>query len=608
MKDSKLLSLGLFKSGLRRFWPLWLAYFIALILTFDAPMYSAAIQIAGNGESLAVRTEAMQNLWYSARIGSLAFACVAAIVVAVALDEHLFEGRAATFVGSLPMRRQSVFATEFAVGYVALLGVVGLAVVALLPLRVVVGPIFSLKDMCVWYVIYAAVAFVLYAFAQLSCHLAGSRAIAVLLYGVINFLAVCLEAAVNLVVSSLQFGMSNLDYVSYKFSPVIGLSEAILRGMGRGAAPDWLELALYVLVALLVAVGTGMLFARRNLESAGESIAIPVLRPVLKYLGGISMGLLFSSVLCLLRLSDMADGVPVGKTGAAAIACVLAVGSMLGVLFSEMIMSRSARVLGRCWRDGLVVACVAVAFVAGCWFDVLGIAHHVPQPQEVKKVTVSWDYNGDATLTSPERIAEVCQLHQDLLGYDAWGESDGGTVALTLAYQLKNGRHLVRRYPVTANYGAYVFGEEEADTGAKLVEQFARIANTEEGRESRYEEVLDPSAKHFIQIEYYVDSDMGEYRTIEIAEEDRADFIEHALRPDLLKEPLGAVEKAFGSIGDDMLDATLTISDEPQQYDPFADVYILSEILGKDTSPNIVSWLKEHYPNIELMTNSGEYI
>lgn len=606
MKDNKVISKGLVMSGLRRYWPLWLALFVALILSLDAPIYSAAIEIAGRQDSMADRVESMRLLWYSVRMGSLVYALVASIIVAVAIDEHLFDSRAATFVGSIPIKRQTIFASQFVLGYVALLGVFGLAALLLVPLRIAIGSLFALRNIVFWYAMTALVTFVFYAFAQLSCHLAGSRAVAVLLYGVINFLSVCLEQAVRLVIASLQYGMSSYDFVSDKLSPAIWLGEAIQRGMDVQSKIEWISVGVYVLVAIGIAALTAALFVRRSFESAGESIAIPALRPILKYLSGVSMALLFSSVLCLLRMSNTAHEVPVGTFGAMAIACVMAVGSMLGVLFSEMIMRRSARVLKHCWRDGIVLACLSLAFVAVCWFDLLGVAHRVPAPADVQSVNISWDYSGEATLTSQEQIADVCSLHRELLAFDNWSDTESGTVILRLRYHLNNGHWLSREYPVMANYFPYIYDEESPNEGALIVEHFAHIADTVEGRASRFAQVLDVDTPSNIQVEYYADGDVGEYRTIEISPDDRTDFIEHALRPDLLEEPAGEISQTFVVADGDLLDATIMVFEG--QANTGSEACILTENLGETTTPHILAWLSERYPDLKLMRQDGGYV
>lgn len=79
MKPNALVSPGLVKSSLRRFWPLWLALFIQLALTVIAPLYSAVIELSQRpGTALAEKVASMDSVWTTAQVGGLVFAFVAA--------------------------------------------------------------------------------------------------------------------------------------------------------------------------------------------------------------------------------------------------------------------------------------------------------------------------------------------------------------------------------------------------------------------------------------------------------------------------------------------------------------------------------------------------
>ena len=98
---------------------------------------------------------------------------------------------------------------------------------------------------------------------------------------------------------------------------------------------------------------------------------------------------------------------------------------------------------------------------------------------------------------------------------------------------------------------------------------------------------------------------MGEYRTIEISPDDRTDFIEHALRPDLLEEPAGEISQTFVVADGDLLDATIMVFEG--QAKTGSEACILTENLGETTTPHILAWLSERYPDLKLMRQDGGY-
>ena len=136
MKLASILSPGLFKSSLKRFWPLWLAGLVGRVLLFDVPMYGAVASIVRDNPTLASRQESAESLWSIMGLFAWCYGLVGSLTVALALHEHLFDARSATFMGSLPVRRPAVFATVALAGLFVLLALPALAIAFLLPLQV----------------------------------------------------------------------------------------------------------------------------------------------------------------------------------------------------------------------------------------------------------------------------------------------------------------------------------------------------------------------------------------------------------------------------------------------------------------------------------------
>lgn len=606
MSDASFLSPGLFKSSLRRFWPLWLAGFVVLFLMIDLPVYAVASQARQLAGSPAAQASMMDELWAVMGLLGWLYAFVGAIVVAIVLNDHLFDACSATFIGSLPVRRGAVFGSVLAAGTVVLVGLPAAAALLMLPLGAIPGSALGFAAVARWLAVMAAVACVLYAFALLACHLSGSRAVALLLYGVMNLLAVCLEWAMRMLVSALMYGIDAEGMVFDCLSPAVWLVQAATGWIGHPGLSSPMMLAPYLLVALAVVAGSYVLYGRRNLETAGDSVAFAQIRPVLKYLAGISMSLLFGSLYRLISHIDMLDSLPMQQGEVAVLAIMMVVGASLGTLFAEMIMSRSTHVLGKAWRSGLVLGCAAVALVATCHFDALGIARHVPQASEVASVQLDCDYRcRDLVVSSPEGVAAACQLHSDLVAYGAAGNRNLPNYEIRLTYQLKNGRSLVRSYPVLSDYYAYRAGERPADEGARLIDALAVIANSQEGRASRFHAVFGADYTSWkLQVEYA--SGDGSYASIELPLAERDDFVQHALRPDLMDEPAGDVFDGDMGMSTEDYDVSVYVL-EPVHLNTNPDDYtvVLSLWLSDERTPNMVAWMREHHPEIELRSSSG---
>ena len=135
MQTESLINGKLLGSYLKRFWAMWLAFFCIWAVLFVMPLFGTLSalpsEILGSSDDL---IDAQRSVWGMAR-GSIAFiTCAFAIAVILYLDEWLFSAKAATFYGSLPLRRRTVFATAYAAGLlpmIAVEAVVALVVLAL---------------------------------------------------------------------------------------------------------------------------------------------------------------------------------------------------------------------------------------------------------------------------------------------------------------------------------------------------------------------------------------------------------------------------------------------------------------------------------------------
>lgn len=595
MKSANLLSPGLIKSGLRRYWPLWLAGFIALLLFVVLPAYVSVPMIVNAAENATDRADSLNFFWSTMSFMAWVYSIGGALVVALTLNDHLFDSRAATFVGSLPLRRPAVFASTFASGMLVLVALPAVASLCLMPLSLALGLVFSPLRVLEWFALTVALSFIFYSFAQLSCHASGTRLVATLIYGVIGFLAICVEAAVRLLMSALVYGISS-DSVSFDWLAPAAHIVSILTLSYPDKSIPWAELAPYLLVACVATVGAAWLFGRRNLESAGDGVLFAPLRRALKYLAGISLALLFGSVYRLLDTTDAFSGIPMSTGDFLVLAVLLAVGAFLGALFADMIMSRSTHVLGSCWREGLALACVMLAFLGACRVDLLGVGRYVPKTDEVEMAILTCDYGSDSMeIASPEGIDDVRALQQHLIDYGGAGETEQA-FTIDVNYKLKSGRFVQRTYPILTNFPVTTLGDGQ---DSQLLREFAQIADSDEGRASRFSEALGLKDNAHVQIEYMRED--GTYSSVDLYGQDALDFIQNVLARDLMEE--GAGELFYEMTADESettYDAVAYVEDQKRSQEEGYGSYLLSLQLSERT-PNTLAWLDEHHPEVELI-------
>ena len=617
MNSKSLISTGLLKSDLKRFWPLWLIYFIVIIILFVVPIHSLMAAISSDFTESGDVMTSVRDVWLYAYSECVPFTFMAAIIVAVSMNERLFSRNAATFYGSLPQNRTTLFATSFLGGFLGLVAVPTVIALALMGLGAF-GPYVSASMIGTWLALMIALTFVFYSIAQLACQLSGTRYVAVLLYCVANVLAVCLEGAVKLIVSALRYGQLDWQLSFDWASPLVGiLSQGIWNGWElESFSINWMVIAMYCVVALIFTCLALFLETRRDYENAGETVTYAPIRIVLKYLAGISMALLFGAVLCLFVWSDNVNGLSVGMTGAIVLFAALAIGAFLGLVFSEMTMRRTTRIFGKCWRGGIVLTCLSLVLVGCCYTDAFGIESRVPSVEEVESVQLIEDGTDLGTFESQSTIESVTDLHRSVLDYGhlaANSQEPTGTTTvgadgivepsqywgtITFDYKLKSGKSLYRTYPVYCTTSPFSDDPNDKDAakddvGQTLLQQAADLGNSEEGLRSRFAEVLDTSEDNKYSYSVHFNSYSGEGEaTVALSDEQKIDFITSALTPDILDKHAQDYSP-WGWVSEEALDANVQVEDGQ-------DMVVLYFDLDAKRTPNTVAWIKKNFPQHEM--------
>ena len=210
--------------------------------------------------------------------------------------------------------------------------------------------------------------------------------------------------------------------------------------------------AVYAGVAVVLTVCALLLYRSRHMETAGDLVAVKVMRPVFKYgvaiCAGLSCGYLTSELLGLGNLGLCISVIIWGVAG-----CIVA----------QMLLDKTVRVFKK-WKGPVAVVVIFLALFAFIAFDVTGYETYVPEVEQVKSVRItglsgepsgdSGGYLGSVTLTDPEDVAKVIALHKTVVTIGEDGEPDrNGNDAhwnsFTVYYILNSGREVRRSYHVS---------------------------------------------------------------------------------------------------------------------------------------------------------------
>lgn len=457
----------LFKKNMTRFWPFWgLASFIMAMLPFATWMYQQ------RSWGARYKTIDMQEALYSflatpVPIISLLYGLVCACLV----WNYLSNSKSTGMMHSLPITRKSLFFTNFLSGFAMLM----IPYLVAFVLEVIVALVYHMFPFTTFMAVLAGIvaeSLFFFGFATFLAFLTGNAAAMPILYFIFNFLAVSVEALVQVYVDGFCFGLTG-DFEGYtKFlSPIMLIMSKVTVKHDYREVVDtdgfvlnsYLErvsinniwiLWVYALAGVLLLALAWLLYKNRKSESAGELISAPGLRPVIIYiLSGLSSligGLFFYYIYNAFISNDNFTLVPM-------IICMF-VGTAIGYYVTRMLFAKTVRVFNKKNFKGYLVLCVCCAvFCTAIRYDFLGIERIVPEVNDIS--CASFAVGGDRTMlyegNDEELMKKVTELHSIIIdrreeiladNENADFSNDEARISVDVNYILKDGRKIKREY------------------------------------------------------------------------------------------------------------------------------------------------------------------
>lgn len=546
---------ALSKNLLRRFWPLWLGWpvwlllFMSTVLSRDSSYYRDIPNGSGG-------LEAAWQLMNIAAPGAVIGGALFAILAAMCVFSFLYTTRGCGMICSLPLRRETVFATVWATGLAPLLAGSALAALLALPfaLRLGIAPLYLL-----WvFVLSALCAVAFYGIAVFCAMLTGSLVILPVIYGLLNLAGYAVQLAAGRLMGQFVYGYAGKLIIGDSWlSPVVMLGiklnyvpvrdlEGNMIGLhAQGVAP----LILYFAVGLALSALALVLYRRREMERATDTAAFPALRPLFRWCMSLGTALVGASVLYNIFFSS--DGW--NGNMAPVVALLLVVGAVLGWIAAQMILEKSVRVFKKGpWKGCAVICLLLIAGVTCLELDVFGIERRVPAAEEIVSVELNgFSENCQINLEQPESVAQALALHRQIIANKTVNEAKPARIrSLRFRYNLTNGKILERSYDLAWN-------EQTAANPASDLGAAQELFNCREARRERF--VSGPAGKEFDLFEEELERELlfvelsytnasGRYDTQYLYDADAVDFVRDCLLPDAED---GAVGVAWFFQGDE---------------------------------------------------------
>ena len=441
---------ALFLSALRRFWPVWLAYLVVLCallpveFTSDSEMPEWARMLA-NGRILDIRWR-WELVLVTAAMGAVSAMCVFG---------HMHSERQTSLMCSLPVRREAVYLSDFAAGLVPMLAADVITVAVCAAAEAGLG-VLNMPVLLLLLAFLVLLNLTFFGFAALCAVLTGSVIVLPLVFLVLEVVASAVGIMIRGVLRTLVFGFSGGGGVSDLLSPLVWLgTHAPSNGpyyddigfglIGRHVA----VLGVYAALGLACALLGLWLYRRRAMETAGEVVAVPVLRPVFRWCMSLGCGLVCAFLFCAFRSNMRYCGSAV--LPAAAVFTVL--GALAGWFIAEMLMRKTLRVFREKWAGACVAAILLAAGLVCAGTGAFGYEKRVPAPEETEEV---FFVCSDRTVIAKDRetilLAEETQKmlieDRESFGGAALASERSNYSSLIISYFLNDGGRVEREYTI----------------------------------------------------------------------------------------------------------------------------------------------------------------
>lgn len=405
-----------FWKDITRFWPVWVLYSVFLLL--------AMMVMYNNGDPYMTRNVVEFGFWM------IVVNLIYAMVCAQVLFGDLFNSRMCNALHALPLRRESWFGIHVLSGLC--FSLIPNLLFSLLPTFAFAGSPLWLLQSTLQFVFY-------FGTAVLCAMLVGSRFAMVVVYGLINFGSLVVFWLLDTLYVPLLPGVILRDEIFQMLCPVVNFFAQPAMHVEYGdtehfpilLSDGWIYLAIVAAVGVVFGALALVLYRRRNLETAGDFIAVNWLKPVFL----VSYTFVMTALFQLVSQMFLNQGELI----------FMLLGVAVGYFTGQMFLMRTTKVFKKKPLIGFAVFTLAVLLSIGITvLDPLGIGRWVPDSTDVESVYLE-QYGTFGTFTDADKLEQIEAFHSAVI-HDYRGVEDGDDIRIGLSYTLKNGRNVQREY------------------------------------------------------------------------------------------------------------------------------------------------------------------
>lgn len=478
---------AVFRRALKKTAPVWILYTLyELLLTLR--LFSFCRGVSSCTDDFLVQIE--KTILGYARINASLLPFLLGGLLAWVLFFWLFRAGTAYFYAALPVRRETLFLTNYLTGLLLCAAPALLSSLLLWAVGAGFGAAVFVPAMQVFTA--TMLGFLLFfSFAVLVCCVVGQMAAMPIVYVILNFTFFVLEAIVRHLLFTFVYGMpysqsSTMQSFALHATPVLGL----LQG-GFRVATDWAErdgmyymeyaprlegwgyLGALAALGLVFALCAFLLLKHREMERSGDVIAVGWLRPVALYVFTIGCALVLGALMAELFSSNTADNFWY-------VLLFLFMGAFVGYFAGKMLLQKTVHVFRSGWL-GLGACCLALLLAFGAAeFDLFGYSRYLPERSAVQAAGLThYQSNGLYTTQDDAFIQDVLNLHTAAVSEKSKQEhrrhayqlGTDYTEQFYITYRMTDGT-------LTERYYSIVYSEADLEDPDSLISRFSALYNS----------------------------------------------------------------------------------------------------------------------------------
>ena len=478
---------AVFRRALKKTAPVWILYTLYELL-LPLRLFSFCRGVSSCTDDFLVQIE--KTILGYARINASLLPFLLGGLLAWVLFFWLFRAGTAYFYAALPVRRETLFLTNYLTDLLLCAAPALLSSLLLWAVGAGFGAAVFVPAMQVFTA--TMLGFLLFfSFAVLVCCVVGQMAAMPIVYVILNFTFFVLETIVRHLLFTFVYGMpysqsSTMQSFALHATPVLGL----LQG-GFRVQTDWLErdgmyymeyaprlegwsyLGMLAVLGLVFALCAFLLLKHREMERSGDVIAVGWLRPVALYVFTIGCALVLGALMAELFSSNTSDNFWYVLLFSCA-------GAFVGYFAGKMLLQKTVHVFRSGWL-GLGACCLALLLAFGAAeFDLFGYSRYLPERSAVQAAGLThYQSNGLYTTQDDAFIQDVLNLHTAAVSEKSKQEhrrhayqlGTDYTEQFYITYRMTDGT-------LTERYYSIVYSEADLEDPDSLISRFSALYNS----------------------------------------------------------------------------------------------------------------------------------